>query len=138
MKCATFAPSAGIVPRRVPPSLLDELPLWASAKQPDQHVEEGIQRAHDHANDKWKSAAHAAIIAVARRMRFFTSDDVWDELKGCTETTHNPSALGPLFRIVARSGLIQKSGLPDARTRYTETRHRNLTVWQSLMYEGND
>lgn len=125
------APMDDIIGTAVPKSGgLQDLPLFADAPAAAAAREAAIQQAHDNANEAWKQNAYAALVAVSRRKEFFTSDDVWEELEGTTAKTHAPSAIGPLFRIAARKGLIQKTNqsLPTVQTQ----RHRDLTVWRSL------
>ena len=115
---------------------VDDLPLWEGSTEAEQARLDAIQRAHEHANAVWRETAYAAVLACARRFRVFTADSVWAELKGAAPTTHNPSALGPLFLIAARKGLIQKTGrlVPTVATQ----RHRDLTEWRSLVLDHQE
>lgn len=128
----------GVVPARAPSPGVVGLPLFAETDEAaaQKAREEAIQRAHDHADERWKQTAYAAICTVARRIALFTADDVWDELKGSTPTTHNPSALGPLFRIAASRKVCEKSG-DQLPTRQAQ-RHRDLTVWASLILDARE
>lgn len=114
---------------------LRQLPLFAESRPSEAEAarEASIQQAHDHADAVWKSAAYAAIVEVARKFPEFTADHVWRHLGGTSTCTHNPSALGPLFRIAARNGVCRKSG----RVEYSklEQRHREVTVWESLILD---
>ena len=108
---------------------VDDLPLWEGSTEAEEARLEAIRRAHEHANAVWKETAYAAVLACARRLAVFTADSVWAELQGSKPATHNPSALGPLFLIAARKGLIRKTGrlVPTTLTQ----RHRDLTEWAS-------
>lgn len=131
----------GIIGTRVPARHpLDGLPMWEAAKQDDDALAAAerartlaIQQAHDHANETWKQAAYSALVEVARKCATFTACDVWAHLKGAKPTTHEPSALGPLFLIAARKGICAKTG------RYvrpvTTTHHRDVAEWASCILD---
>lgn len=112
---------------------VDDLPLWEGTTEAEQARLDAIRRVHEHANAVWKETAYAALLTCARRYAVFTSDLVWAELKGSKPATHNLSALGPLFLIAARKGLIRKTGrmVPTTLTQ----RHRDLTEWASLVLD---
>ncbi len=135
-----FNADCDIIGARVPSSGVTDLPLFNASLEVQEARERAIQAAHDHANETWKQTAYAAIVEVARRQPTLTADHVWAHLKGAKPATHEPSALGPLFRIAARRGVIQKrvgelvtSTLlkPDGKAQ----RHRELQVWSSLICE---
>ena len=115
---------------------VDDLPLWQTTTEAEQTRQDAIKAAHEHANAAWKETAYAAILTCARRFAVFTADCVWEELKGATPATHNPSALGPLFLIAARKGLIRKTGqvVPTTLPR----RHRDLTEWASNILDQEE
>lgn len=112
-----------------------DLPLAAGSLAVHEATEAGIQAAHDHADETWKSTAYAAIVAVARRQAKLNADDVWDELRNAKPTTHEPSALGPLIRIAARNGIIRKAHGEMVKTKF-DRRHRELQVWDSLIVDN--
>jgi hypothetical protein len=126
----------GLVPDRAPSPGVVGLPLWTETDQAaaEKAREEAIQRAHEHADRKWRETAYAAILTVARRLSKFTADDVWAELKGSSPKTHNASALGPLFRIAAGKGICRKTG--EQRPTVQVQRHRDLTVWESCILDA--
>ena len=95
---------------------------------PSEARHDAITRADDHANPEWREQAFTALTKVARMRLTFTADDVWDELAGADETTHNPSALGPVFLRASKAGLICKTG--ELRLSRQTQRHRDLTVWR--------
>ena len=130
-----FAPDSDIIGTAAPPSdQWGDLPLAASSLAVHEATEAGIQAAHDNANTAWKQTAYAAIVTVARRQPRITADDVWRELEGSTPATHNPSALGPLFRIAARNGIIRKIPGEMVMT-VLARRHREIQVWESLIQD---
>jgi hypothetical protein len=89
--------------------------------------EDAIRRADEHADTEWKDRAYAVLVAIAGRGVPFTADDVWDSLAAYSEATHEPAALGPVFRRAAKAQLIRKTGrlIPSRHPR----RHRDLTEW---------
>lgn len=111
--------------RRPPPPSLFDSPAEVEAARAD-----GIARADEHANPDWKQAARRAIAACAYRYPDFTADEVWAELAeaGVDCSTHEPSALGPVFLAASRAGIIRKTGA-TRRTKLAR-RHRDLTVWR--------
>ena len=90
--------------------------------------EDAIARADSNADGDWKEAAYRAVLSVAERLPTFTADDVWDVLERSSESTHEPSALGPIFLRAAKGGLIVKTG--ELRPTRDRRRHRDLTVWR--------
>lgn len=122
----------GIIGTRVP-RRVDDLPLFATDDDAQRARDAAIQQAHDHANETWKQTAYSALVEVARTCATFTSVEVWKHLHGAKPTTHEPSALGPLFLIAARKGICQKTG------RYvypaTTTHHREVAEWESLVLD---
>lgn len=110
------------------------LPLFAESLAVHEATEASIQAAHEHADEQWKQTAYAAIVTVARHQPRLTADDVWDELRGSTPVTHEPSALGPLIRIAANRRIIRKLPGELVKTRF-ERRHRELQVWESLILD---
>jgi hypothetical protein len=92
--------------------------------------DDGIARGDTHAHPRWKVRAYCAVVWCAENLDVFTADQVWERLEadGVDVSTHNPSALGPVFLAVAREGLIVKTGrMPLTRN---PRRHRNLVEWR--------
>lgn len=90
--------------------------------------EDAIGRADTHADSDWKEAAYRAVCDVAERLVDFTADDIWPLLERSGESTHEASALGPVFLRAARENLIEQTG-EMRQTRFAR-RHRKLTVWR--------
>lgn len=90
--------------------------------------EDGIARADANADGCWKESAYRAVCEVADRLPDFTADDVWPLLERSGESTHEASALGPVFLRAAREGIIEQTG-QMRQTRFAR-RHRKLTVWR--------
>lgn len=108
------------------PSLFDP-PAAAAAKS------EAIEKVELNAAEQWKVDAFAAVKHLAETRSEFTADDVWERLLLVypDSTTHQPSALGPIFLRAARQNLIRNTHMvvPTKIAR----RHRDITVWKSLV-----
>lgn len=89
--------------------------------------EDGIARSGRHADPEWWDAAFAAIVCAACAHVDFTADDVRARID-LNVTTHQPAALGHVFRAAQRAGLIEKAGY--VRPTRDPIRHRDLTVWR--------
>ncbi len=89
----------------------------------------GIARADRHANPAWKKAAYAVVLRFALRGKPFTADDIVESIP-LKVSTHQPSALGPVFLRAAKAGVIYKTGrlVPTRLAR----RHRDLTEWKGV------
>lgn len=88
-----------------------------------------VQRAADPA---WKFAAICALHECSRHIREFTADMVYRYIPN-TVSTHNLKAMGPVMRLGAKLGWIQKT----EKYGYTDRikGHRGiLHVWDSLVF----
>lgn len=96
---------------------------------------DALQRVDEHADPDWRELAYRCVLAVARRLEHFTTDEVIDELtQHPAITTHEPRALGPVMMRAARANVIV------ATDRFTKSnavsRHRApKQVWRSLVYK---
>ena len=84
----------------------------------------------------WWSDALGALDRLAMSRRYFTSDDLWDELGD--NLPENPNQIGAVFnevhnnRLIEPTGRIVKSSRPNAKK-------RNIQVWRSrLAIEGEE
>lgn len=97
---------------------------WADDIQPS------IDKADTNADDDWKAAADRIIRGLAESMAEFTADDLVERLERENVSTHEPSALGPVFLRARAAGLIENTGrMIQSRI---PRRHRKITVWRSL------
>lgn len=89
----------------------------------------GMAQAYANAPGEWISEAHAVVERLACTLPEFTADDVWRMLWQPPEGR----ALGPVIRIAALNGLIEKSGrqVNSARPKLHAS---PLTVWRSRVY----
>ncbi len=114
---------------------MPDLQLSLDAALADAQRADAIQRVDEHADPDWRDVAYRCVLAVARRLEHFTTDEVIDELsKHPAITTHEPRALGPVMMRAARSNVIA------ATDRFVKSnaisRHRApKQVWRSLVYK---
>lgn len=75
-----------------------------------------IARVEANMEPDWAAAVEAAILVVCRRMREFTTDDVWDEF-GDADLPHEKRAMGAAMLRAARNGWIEATDRtrPSAR-----------------------
>ena len=94
---------------------------------------DAMERAYEHANDRWKAAACGVVQHLAESCSTFTADDVWAHLDALGFTTHEHRAMGAVMRAAAVDGLIVKTDRVVPTTRPCANR-RPVAVWQSLIY----
>lgn len=99
-------------------------------------IAEGMQQSDANANHFWKRMIDHAIVAVARRMKEFTVDDVLDEMEkipNCPQT-HALHALGPAMQRARRDKIVTGTNVLVRSTR--EVKHGNRrSVWMSNYYK---
>ncbi len=83
------------------------------------------------ANDQWKQAATQAVKTVAARHRYFTTDQVWEELAETGLATRENRAMGAVMRR-ASIGLVAERTNMTCPSRRRCAHRRPLTIWQSL------
>jgi hypothetical protein len=96
----------------------------------------GMATADEHANDLWKRVTDAAILAVARRMEEFTTDDVWEELAKIphSPSTHRRCAIGPRMKRVAKElGYMEPTGRVQ-RSKQVGSNGNLLSIWKSRVF----
>jgi hypothetical protein len=98
-------------------------------------AQEGMQRADENANEKWKHMWDAIVVAVARRMPELTSDDVLAEYETLKHPpgTHNLAAIGPAMNRAAKMQVIRGTErvIRSKRREKNGNMHR---VWESKVY----
>jgi hypothetical protein len=119
----------------------DEDDNFITDEELDAIIEEAIQRSLSSASPAWRESAFRALIGVARHQEVFTADDVWLALGPFDESIcPTPSALGGIFRSVAKMGFIERVGFGGCsrlrkRPGADKSRHhRQLSVWESRMF----
>lgn len=82
------------------------------------------------ADPEWADRAYQAVVATARALPEFISDDVWKV--GGLESTREDRALGPVFRRIASDGVAVKTD----RVRPSVRSHLSgKPIWRSRIYE---
>ena len=94
----------------------------------------GMQRAEDHANTEWKSAAEQCVYRYAKANPELTVNDLWDGLEGLGLDTHEHRASGPVMKACARRGWIRRTQRTIKTTRPSRNRG-DVAVWTSLIYQ---
>ena len=99
-------------------------------------TQEAIDRAEEHANASWMAAAERAARHLASWPHDqFTSDDVWAILEDQPVTTHEPRALGAVFRKLKKEKLIFSTGQYVKSSRLVAHGKPTL-VWQGLPHDS--
>lgn len=102
--------------------------LWDTPAQVEAVIDAALEAVEANADLAWRTAALEAVRWCAYYLPDFTADEVWTRLADVsTAWTHQPSALGPIFRAAAADGVIVKTG--QLRRSTSSRRHRDLTVW---------
>jgi hypothetical protein len=100
-------------------------------------IEDGMKRADDHADVRWKHLLDACIVAAARKKAEITIDDVLDEFDAIPEAnrpdTHNWSALGPAMRRAWKMGVLKPTDRV-ARSRRPHKHGNRGNIWLSQYY----
>jgi len=98
-------------------------------------IRDGMAQSDANANHFWKRMIDAAIVAVARRMKEFTVDDVLDEMEkipNCPET-HALHALGPAMQRARKDKIVSPTNMLVRSKR--EGKHGNRrSIWVSNYY----
>lgn len=95
--------------------------------------DDGIARAEAHAEVQWKDAALDAVLACARQLPRFTTDEVYAHGLLVGYSTHELRAMGGIMRRACTQGWIVPTDdyRPTARP---EAHRRPMRVWRSLVY----
>ena len=98
--------------------------------------DKALEQVEDNANKAWTDLVEKIISDLADEMIQFTSDDVWNELKNYPEVqTHQPAAMGAMFRKATTLGLIKPSDSFIASKRPI-SHARPIRVWTSNTWIG--
>jgi hypothetical protein len=99
----------------------------------------GMERCDSHANVLWKRWTDGAIQAVARRLEYFTVDDVLSELEAMPNPpdTHNLAALGPRMKEVAKVLGYMEATNEVKRSKRPEKHGNLMRVWKSKLYRSH-
>jgi hypothetical protein len=83
---------------------------------------------------EWTKAADHALRTVAKRMRYFTSEDVTAVLDAQHMVTPESRAMGSIFRRAAKAMICRKTqSFPETKLATRPEHHRGLVqIWESL------
>ena len=96
---------------------------------------EAVARVEAHADADWLSDARDAVLRVARRQEWLTTDDVWAVLDAEEMPPHEPRAMGAVMRQLMAAGIIQPT------RDYIESQRlichgRPLRIWRSRLVDA--
>lgn len=74
----------------------------------------------------WEYKAEAAVLTVAKRQRYFTTDDVWKHV----EKPDEPRWLGHIMRSLKRRGYIKPTQI-TRKSNQPDNHGRPVRVWES-------
>jgi hypothetical protein len=95
-----------------------------------------LVQVEENANDQWKRLMRECVVAVARVMWLFTSDDVMDRYHQIPNApvTHDLRALGAIMTRAVRDGTCRKANCASVPSRRASLHASPRTVWESLIY----
>lgn len=102
-----------------------------------ERIAEGMKRADENADDRWKHIFDACVLAAAKKKPEITSDDVLSEIEALLDPpeTHNLAAIGPAMKRAAKMGILVSTGRVERSKR--PTKNGNLhSVWRSNYFTG--
>jgi hypothetical protein len=117
--------------------MTDQITLDFSGKLPPS-AQAGMEQADRNCNHFWRRMIDAAIVAVARRQKTLTVDDVLDEMEQIPNcpSTHSLAALGPAMSRARRDKIITATNQVVRSKRLLKHGNRH-SVWLSN-YCGED
>lgn len=99
--------------------------------------DESLQQVEDNANAVWTNLVIQLIRDTALSFFTFTSDDIWLKLQNYPDiTTHQPSAMGAMFKAASHMKLITPTDRFTASKR-PSSHARPIRIWQSNLLEAN-
>lgn len=112
----------------IPASTDDELTITA-----DETTVAAIEATARAANSAWYKAAGKVLAEVARKRKYFTTDEVWKALPEDVATPE-PRAMGALMQQAAKQGTIYATKRTK-KSKRKECHQRPVRVWQSRTYQ---
>ena len=108
----------------------ESLPVPAQAR-----IADGMQRADDNADERWKHIFDAAVLLAAQKHRELTSDEVLSEIERMPNPpqTHNLAAIGPAMKRAAQMGILRRTDR-FCRSKRPEKNGNLHAVWESKYY----
>jgi hypothetical protein len=98
----------------------------------------GMEAADAHADPVWRRYIDGCILAVARRLEYFTVDEVLTELAKVSSevATHNLAALGPRMKEVAKTLGYMEATENVKRSKLAGKKGNLHRVWRSKLFRG--
>lgn len=102
-----------------------------------ERIRDGMRRADENADDRWKHVFDGCVLAAARKKREITSDDVLAELEALpgAPSTHNLAAIGPAMKRAAKMGILARTDR-FVRSKAKQKNGNLHNVWLSNYYAG--
>jgi hypothetical protein len=103
-----------------------------------QRIRDGMKRADENADPKWRHIFDACVLAAARKKPEITSDDVLAEIEALPDPpkTHNLAAIGPAMKRAAQMGIIARTDR-FCRSRVPHKNGNLHNVWSSRCHGQN-
>lgn len=100
-------------------------------------IADGMQRADENADGRWKYMWDACVVAAAKRLPEITSDDVLEEYEKLKYQpgTHNLSAIGPAMKRAFRMGALSPTDRLTRSKRIEKNGNRHV-IWKSNLFGG--
>lgn len=86
-------------------------------------------------SDAFFRAAAKAIVRIARKQEFFTTDDLWSEIPAEARPSE-PRALGGFITQVAKNGTVIARTDRVQTSKRKECNRRPIKVWKSLLFKA--
>jgi|WetSurMetagenome_2_1015567.scaffolds.fasta_scaffold239523_2 hypothetical protein len=95
-------------------------------------LQDSLHLVEVHANPEWREVAYQCVVAVAKRLEEFTTDQVIAELAQYPVTTHEGRALGPVMVRAARENIIAATSRFE-KSAAVSRHHTKKQIWRSLI-----
>ncbi|MGP8269088.1 MAG: hypothetical protein ACLQLH_03395 [Terracidiphilus sp.] len=98
-------------------------------------IADGMQRADDNAESRWKHIFDGCVLAAARKKAEITSDDVLAEIEALPDapSTHNLAAIGPAMKRAAQMGILARTDR-FCRSARVEKNGNLHAIWRSKYF----
>lgn len=114
-----------------PPPRVETTPQYR--QEVKQETDKAVKQSLDHGDVEFKRWAYKCIVAVAKRQKEFTINDVRDLVHSSDIKTHDNRVLGGVMRVAKTRKVMRATG----RTLPNKVGHgTQMQVWESLIYNG--
>lgn len=90
-----------------------------------------VQLVYDNENEPFKKEALKLVIEMANIKPYFSTADIWPLV---TTEVRKGAALGQVFRMVAKAGLIKRTNT-NVMCKGRKTSHSQVCVWRSTKFD---